>query len=149
MTDPRSGDRHAETPLTVRFSEDRQRLEDYAAATGTPIRRVVRDAVKHWLDKDTDMWVAYDSTSCDVLADGHEFAIRKYRELCALDEDGTICIAPESEWKRVAVRAAKEMSGNPPRRYPSGIEHLGNGHAAYGWGPGQDGADDTETGDPS
>jgi hypothetical protein len=53
MTDPRSGDRHTENPLTVRFSEDRERLEDYAAATGIPIRRVVRDAVRHWLDKHT------------------------------------------------------------------------------------------------
>jgi predicted transcriptional regulator len=53
MTDPRSGDRHAETPLTVRFSDDRRRLEDFAAATHTPVRRVVRDAVRAWLDKHT------------------------------------------------------------------------------------------------
>ena len=43
MADDRAGDRHAETPLTVRFSKDRH----------TPVRRVVRDAVRHWLDKHT------------------------------------------------------------------------------------------------
>lgn len=76
--------------------------------------------------KDTGMaqWVAYDSTSCDVLADGSESAIRWYRAKCSGSQDGTVCIAPESEWKRVAAKAAKEMGGNPPRRYPSGIEHL-------------------------
>jgi hypothetical protein len=69
-------------------------------------------------------WVAYDSTSCDVLADGSEGQVRKYRARCSGAQDGTVCIAPEPEWKRVAAKAAKQMGGNPPRRYPSGIEHL-------------------------
>ena len=84
-------------------------------------------------------WVAYDSTSCDVLADGSESAIRWYRARCSGAEDGTVCIAPESGWRRIAARAAKEMSANPPRRYPDGIEHLAARTA--------DSAADDETGD--
>ena len=44
-------DRHREKPLSVRFGEaERLRLEDYAAAAGLPVRRVVLDAVRAWLD---------------------------------------------------------------------------------------------------
>ena len=46
-----TGDRHRETPVAVRFSEDRQRLEDFARDEGKPVHRVVRDAVRAWLDK--------------------------------------------------------------------------------------------------
>lgn len=51
MPDQRTGDRHAEQPLTVRFGTDRSRLEDYSDRTGLAVRRIVRDAVRHWLDK--------------------------------------------------------------------------------------------------
>lgn len=71
--------------------------------------------------KGAGLWVAYDSISGDVVADGPEDRIRKYRDLCAGDEDGTVCIAPEADWEHLT---AKEMEGNPPRRNPSGIEHL-------------------------
>jgi hypothetical protein len=44
-------DRHRETPVAVRFSEDRQRLEDYAHGHGKAVHRVIRDAVRAWLDQ--------------------------------------------------------------------------------------------------
>ena len=46
-----TGDRHRETPVAVRFSEDRQRLEDFAREHGKAVHRVIRDAVRAWLDK--------------------------------------------------------------------------------------------------
>jgi hypothetical protein len=44
-------DRHREKPLSLRLGPDRQRLEAYARDTGKPVRRVIADAVKAWLDK--------------------------------------------------------------------------------------------------
>jgi hypothetical protein len=44
-------DRHREKPLSLRLGPDRQRLEDYARDHGQPVRRVVTDAVKAWLDE--------------------------------------------------------------------------------------------------
>jgi len=46
-----SGDRHREKPLSLRLGAERQRLEDYARTTGQPVRRVIADAVKAWLDR--------------------------------------------------------------------------------------------------
>jgi hypothetical protein len=51
MTSSSSPDRHREKPLSVRLGAERQRLEDFARATGQPVRRVIADAVKAWLDK--------------------------------------------------------------------------------------------------
>ncbi len=64
-------------------------------------------------------WVAYDSISGDVLADGQEQQVRKYA-----GNDETIIAASESDWRRFTVTAGLGMSANPPRRYPAGIEHL-------------------------
>lgn len=44
-------DRHREKPLSLRLGTERQRLEDYAREHGQPVRRVIADAVKAWLDK--------------------------------------------------------------------------------------------------
>jgi predicted DNA-binding protein len=44
-------DRHREKPLSLRLGAERQRLEDFARDTGQPVRRVIADAVKAWLDK--------------------------------------------------------------------------------------------------
>ena len=44
-------DRHREKPLSLRLGPERQRLEDYARTAGQPVRRVIADAVKAWLDK--------------------------------------------------------------------------------------------------
>jgi hypothetical protein len=44
-------DRHREKPLSLRLGAERQRLEDYARATGQPVRRVIAAAVKAFLDK--------------------------------------------------------------------------------------------------
>lgn len=44
-------DRHREKPLSLRLGADRERLEDYARDTGQPVRRVITDAVRAWLDK--------------------------------------------------------------------------------------------------
>ena len=66
-----------------------------------------------------DKWVAYDSLSGDVLADGNELQIRRYA-----DGSETIVIATEADWKCATSTIAKRMSGNPPRRNPSTIEHL-------------------------
>jgi hypothetical protein len=44
-------DRHREKPLSLRLGTERQRLEDYARDTGQPVRRVIADAVKAWLDQ--------------------------------------------------------------------------------------------------
>ena len=46
-----SGDRHREKPLSLRLGAERQRLEDYARDTDQPVRRVIADAVKAWLDR--------------------------------------------------------------------------------------------------
>jgi predicted DNA-binding protein len=46
-------DRHREKPLSVRLGAERQRLDDYARQTGQPVRRVIKDAVRAWLDKHT------------------------------------------------------------------------------------------------
>lgn len=46
-----TGDRHREKPLSLRLGAERQRLEDYARDTGQPVRRVIADAVRAWLDK--------------------------------------------------------------------------------------------------
>ena len=46
-----TGDRHREKPLSLRLGAERQRLEDYARDTGQPVRRVIADAVKAWLDE--------------------------------------------------------------------------------------------------
>ena len=43
-------DRHREKPLSLRLGPDRQRLEDFATDTGQPVRRVIADAVRAWLD---------------------------------------------------------------------------------------------------
>lgn len=44
-------DRHREKPLSLRLGAERQRLEDYARATGQPVRRIIADAVTAWLDQ--------------------------------------------------------------------------------------------------
>jgi hypothetical protein len=44
-------DRHREKPLSLRLGAERQRLETFARDTGQPVRRVIADAVKAWLDK--------------------------------------------------------------------------------------------------
>jgi len=44
-------DRHTEKPLSIRLGAERQRLEDYAEQAGQPVRRVIKDAVRAWLDK--------------------------------------------------------------------------------------------------
>jgi hypothetical protein len=44
-------DRHREKPLSLRLGAQRQRLEDYARDTGQPVRRVISDAVRAWLDR--------------------------------------------------------------------------------------------------
>lgn len=46
-------DRHQEKPLSLRLGAERQRLEDYARDHGQPVRRVIADAVKAWLDQHT------------------------------------------------------------------------------------------------
>jgi hypothetical protein len=43
-------DRHRETPVAVRFGEDRHELEDYARENGMAVHRVVRKAVRALLD---------------------------------------------------------------------------------------------------
>lgn len=48
-------DRHREKPLSLRLGAERQRLEDYARDTGQPVRRVISDAVKAWLDKHAEI----------------------------------------------------------------------------------------------
>jgi hypothetical protein len=43
---------HREKPLSLRLPEDlRQRLEDFARATGQPVRKIIGDAVRAWLDR--------------------------------------------------------------------------------------------------
>jgi hypothetical protein len=71
-------------------------------------------------------WVAYDAISGDVFADGLEGKIRKYLDSIdeAADGQHTIAIASEADWRRAAKVITRSMSGNPPRRTPSGIEHL-------------------------
>jgi hypothetical protein len=44
-------DRHREKPLSLRLGDQRQRLEDFARDTHQPLRRIIADAVRHWLDK--------------------------------------------------------------------------------------------------
>jgi hypothetical protein len=44
-------DRHREKPLSVRLGPERQRLEHFARTAGQPVRRVISDAVKAWLDQ--------------------------------------------------------------------------------------------------
>ena len=44
-------DRHREKPLSLRLGPERQRVEDYARDAGRPVRRVIADAVKAWLDQ--------------------------------------------------------------------------------------------------
>ena len=44
-------DRHREKPLSLRLGAERQRLEDFARDTGQPVRRVITNAVKAWLDQ--------------------------------------------------------------------------------------------------
>jgi hypothetical protein len=44
-------DRHREKPLSLRLGDQRQRLEDFARETRQPVRRVISDAVRAWLDK--------------------------------------------------------------------------------------------------
>lgn len=65
-------------------------------------------------------WVAYDATTADVLADGPEGKIRSY----ASRAGQTVIAASEADWRRAAQQARRQMSGNPPRRQPPGIEHL-------------------------
>jgi hypothetical protein len=43
-------DRHREKPLSLRLGAERQRLEDFGRDTGQPVRRVIIDAVRAWLD---------------------------------------------------------------------------------------------------
>ena len=47
----RPADRHREKPLSLRLGAERQRLEHFARTTGQPVRRVIADAVKAWLDQ--------------------------------------------------------------------------------------------------
>lgn len=47
-----TSDRHREKPISLRLGPDRQRLEEYARATGQPVRRVIIDAVRARLDED-------------------------------------------------------------------------------------------------
>ena len=44
-------DRHTEKPLSIRLGADRQRLEDFAEQADQPVRRVITDAIRAWLDK--------------------------------------------------------------------------------------------------
>jgi predicted DNA-binding protein len=46
-----TGDRHLEKPLSLRLGAERQRLEHFARTTGQPVRRIIADAVKAWLDQ--------------------------------------------------------------------------------------------------
>jgi predicted transcriptional regulator len=46
-------DRHREKPLSLRLGPDRARLEDFARDTRQPVRRVITDAVRAWLDRHT------------------------------------------------------------------------------------------------
>ena len=52
-------DRHREKPLSLRLGAERERLENYAHGVGKPIRRVIADAVKAFLDQhETDpRWI--------------------------------------------------------------------------------------------
>jgi hypothetical protein len=74
-------------------------------------------------------WVAYDTISGDVAADGFEKEIREYVDRAAEAAEGlpypfTLAAASEADWKRAALVIARSMSSNPPRRNPDGIEHL-------------------------
>lgn len=51
MTSSSMTDRHREKPLSLRLGAERQRLEDFARDTRQPVRRVITDAVRAWLDK--------------------------------------------------------------------------------------------------
>lgn len=45
---------HKTTPLSIRLPDaERQRLYDYAEARGIPVRRVIIDAVREKLDRET------------------------------------------------------------------------------------------------
>ena len=45
-------DRHRHDPITYRPAPDvRERLEHFARDTGQPVRRVIADAVRAWLDR--------------------------------------------------------------------------------------------------
>ena len=44
-------DRHREKPLSLRLGDQRERLEHFARRRGQPVRRVIADAVRHWLDE--------------------------------------------------------------------------------------------------
>jgi len=50
MPDPKP-DWHREKPLSLRLGAERQRLEDYARDTDQPVRRIIADAVRAWLDR--------------------------------------------------------------------------------------------------
>ena len=48
----KTADRHRHGPITYRPAPDvRERLEHFARTTGQPVRRVIADAVKAWLDQ--------------------------------------------------------------------------------------------------
>jgi len=44
-------DRHREKPLSLRLGAERQRLERFARSANKPVRAVISDAVKAWLDQ--------------------------------------------------------------------------------------------------
>ena len=109
--------------------EIKQQVEEYAQRTGISINAAAsvllgeslraerrRKGKRHAM---SEKWVAYDSVSGDVLADGNELQIRRYA-----DGSETVVIAAEADWKRAANVIAKRMSGNPPRRNLASIEHL-------------------------
>lgn len=48
-------DRHKSTPLSLRLPEaERERLEAYAREHGQPVRRVITEAVRRFLDQQGD-----------------------------------------------------------------------------------------------
>ena len=46
-----TGDRHREKPLSLRLGDMRPRLEHFAHENGRPVRGVILDAVRAWLDR--------------------------------------------------------------------------------------------------
>lgn len=66
-------------------------------------------------------WVAYDAVSGDVLADGTERQVRRFA-----GEEETIVICPAADWRWCTRGYVSRMSGNPPRRNPPDIVHLGS-----------------------
>lgn len=67
------------------------------------------------------IWVAWDTASMDVVADGLEGQVKHFAR-----GEVTILCGTEADWRR-AVKSqdpARMMSGNPPRRNGSQVLHL-------------------------